>query len=75
MSQLQKPEEVEAVLRQYAQDLAPQAIKKLAAAFNSKSIGIKQLLMVLEMARSSSEEDGGTITPDQFLHCLHTVGF
>ena len=50
---------------------------QLASAFDSKSIGIKQLLMVLEMARSSSEEDGsgGAISADQFLHCLHTVGF
>lgn len=34
-------------------------------------IGVKQLLMVLEMARSGEE----TVTPDRFLECLHTCGF
>jgi hypothetical protein len=47
-------------------------------------IGIKQLLMVLEMARSDvdtddnsseSEKAAGNISPEQFLECLHTAGF
>ena len=34
-------------------------------------IGVKQLLMVLEMARSGDD----VLTPDKFLECLHTCGF
>jgi hypothetical protein len=34
-------------------------------------IGVKQLLMVLEMARSGDD----ALTPDKFLECLHTCGF
>ena len=37
----------------------------------TKPIGVKQLLMVLEMARA----DSACITPNNFLECLHTVGF
>lgn len=48
----------------------------------TKPIGIKQLLMVLEMARSDTvdpEEEGagpaGSISPAQFMECLNTAGF
>ena len=38
----------------------------------TKPIGIKQLLMILEMARI----DGiGKVTAENFLECLHTVGY
>lgn len=37
----------------------------------SKPIGIKQLLMVTEMARQEEE----TVSTDRFLECLHICGF
>ena len=50
-------------------------IASIATALSSP-IGVKQLLMVLEMARSDIEaETGGAITSDLFLQCLHTAGF
>mmetsp|Transcript_32437 Transcript_32437/g.33062 ORF Transcript_32437/g.33062 Transcript_32437/m.33062 type:complete len:789 (+) Transcript_32437:82-2448(+) len=53
---------------------------------NISPIGVKQLLMVLEMARSGEEEEEerererekgeyGIVTPERFLECLHTCGF
>lgn len=38
----------------------------------SKPIGVKQLLMVLEMARL---EETNKISADNFLECLHTIGY
>ena len=55
-------------------------IKDIASAV-TKPIGIKQLLMVLEMARSDTvdpDEEGagpGSISPEQFMECLNTAGF
>ena len=62
--------------------MTPMEIKNIAKAV-TKPIGIKQLLMVLEMARSDVEVDAdddsagppGSISPEQFLECLHTAGF
>eukprot|EP00522_Entomoneis_paludosa_P007154 CAMPEP_0172448666 /NCGR_PEP_ID=MMETSP1065-20121228/7629_1 /TAXON_ID=265537 /ORGANISM="Amphiprora paludosa, Strain CCMP125" /LENGTH=758 /DNA_ID=CAMNT_0013200223 /DNA_START=22 /DNA_END=2298 /DNA_ORIENTATION=+ len=39
-----------------------------------KPIGVKQLLMVAEMAQQGSEE-GGAVDPSLFMECLHTAGF
>ena len=39
----------------------------------SKPIGVKQLLMTVEMARASA--DGGRITADIFQECLNECGF
>ena len=99
VSQLQNPEEVAAVLTDYIigdaskgdgvqgpqqqqLKMTPQDIRDIAMTV-TKPIGIKQLLMALEMARSDVE--GGaddksagsscTITPNQFMECLCTVGF
>jgi vesicle-fusing ATPase len=44
----------------------------IAKAIN-KPIGIKQLLMVAEMAKQGSE--GGRVDPSVFMECLHTVGY
>jgi vesicle-fusing ATPase len=96
VSQLQGPSEIGAVLTDYIlgdasknQDsqqqqcsMTPMEIKNIAKAV-TKPIGIKQLLMVLEMARSDVEVDAdddragppGSISPEQFLECLHTAGF
>ena len=72
VSQLQSPPEFEAVLKENAPQLTPLELQSISGAL-SKPIGIKQLLMVLEMARPS---DGtSTISCDDFLECLHTVGF
>lgn len=38
-----------------------------------KPIGIKQLLMVAEMAKQGSE--GGKVSVSNFMECLHTVGY
>ena len=99
VSQLQNPEEVAAVLTDYIigdaskvdgvqgpqqqqLKMTPQDIKDIAMTV-TKPIGIKQLLMALEMARSDVEGGGDdkssdnscTITPNQFMECLCTVGF
>ena len=100
VSQLQNPEEVAAVLTDYIigdaskvdgvqgpqqqqLKMTPQDIKDIAMTV-TKPIGIKQLLMALEMARSdvegggddkSSSDNSCTITPNQFMECLCTVGF
>ena len=59
--------------------LAPGQIQSIATALTAP-IGVKQLLMVLEMARSDVDADAaaggsGTIGADLFLQCLHTAGF
>ena len=41
------------------------------AAVITNPIGIKQLLMVTEMARSDEE----TVSCERFLECLHTSGY
>jgi vesicle-fusing ATPase len=70
VSLLQTPAEYATVMKEYS-TMSAQQINSIAKAIN-KPIGIKQLLMVLEMARA---EFSDTVTPDQFLQCLHTVGF
>jgi vesicle-fusing ATPase len=91
-SLLHGPQEVGNVLKQYggAGSNFPH-LEEIAKAV-TKPIGIKQLLMVLEMARSSADDSDGNnntsglsaksssntasyITIEQFLVCLHTVGF
>jgi vesicle-fusing ATPase len=69
-SQLQAPDEVKAVLSYYSK-LDEEAINNIAVAL-SKPIGVKQLLLVLEMAK---EEDSEIVTPEGFLGCLHTIGY
>mmetsp|Transcript_3312 Transcript_3312/g.4575 ORF Transcript_3312/g.4575 Transcript_3312/m.4575 type:complete len:733 (-) Transcript_3312:177-2375(-) len=77
VSQLQQPVEIEKVLREFAHSMPVPAVKKISSAISSKPIGVKQLLLVLEMARSSAADLDGNdvVTPEQFLECLHTVGF
>lgn len=69
VSQLQTPIEYQSVLKQYSK-LSPAEINSISKAI-SKPIGVKQLLMVLEMA---SAEFHDHVTADQFLQCLVTVG-
>ncbi|CAM9579204.1 unnamed protein product [Phaeothamnion confervicola] len=66
---LQGPDEVKAVLRELV-PMAQADMDDIASAI-SKPIGIKQLLMVTEMARS----DADTVDCHRFLECLHTCGY
>jgi hypothetical protein len=68
---LQNPSEVEVVVRQYAAATPAESAATIASAV-TKPIGVKQLLMVLEMARSEGME---SIDPEHFIECLHTIGF
>ena len=70
VSQLQTPSEYQAVLREYSK-LPPATVTAISRAI-SKPIGVKQLLMVLEMALA---EFGDSMSVDQFMQCLTTVGF
>jgi len=65
--QLESPEEIAAALADRVPDDAQRAA--IAAAIN-KPIGVKQLLMVLEMAR---DPEGTGVDPNNFLACLHHV--
>lgn len=81
---LSSPTEIAAVLADQAPTMTPHDVEKLAGAI-TEPIGVKQLLMVTEMAKSggasstanASEADftvlPGAIDYSQFLFCLHTV--
>ena len=70
VSQLQSPDEIYSVLKKYASQLSDSAMKDISKSIN-KPISIKQLLMVLEMAKA----DDANISVEQFQECLITVGF
>ena len=70
VSQLQSPDEIYCVLKKYASQLSDSAMKDISKSIN-KPISIKQLLMVLEMAKT----DDSNISVEQFQECLITVGF
>ena len=70
VSQLQSPDEIYSVLKKYASQLSDSAMKDISKSIN-KPISIKQLLMVLEMAKA----DDSNISVEQFQECLITVGF
>jgi hypothetical protein len=70
VSQLQSPDEIYSVLKKYASQLSDNAMKDISKSIN-KPISIKQLLMVLEMAKT----DDSNISVEQFQECLITVGF
>lgn len=48
--------------------------RSIAKGMHNKSIGIKQLLMVAEMAKQGSDDKGG-VDVNVFMECLHTVGY
>eukprot|EP01034_Spumella_vulgaris_P025374 gene25374-31826_t len=80
VSLLQEPSEIAAVLKEYS-ELTPAECANIARSV-TQPIAVKQLLMVLEMAKAESfelaKETGSRanlITPNQFLNCLQTVGF
>ena len=78
VSCLQSVEEYNAVLGSIENcNLSAAECDELSASI-SKPIGIKQLLMVVEMARSNGEDDGGDegkVSPTSFIECLLTFGF
>lgn len=75
VNQLEFPEEISAVLGHYS-TLKPADLQAIAGSI-TKPIGVKQLLLVLEMAREFNSEgsDNDNFTADEFLTCLKTVGF
>jgi vesicle-fusing ATPase len=78
VSSLQTPEEYKAVLREVDNcSMTESEIDQISTSI-SKPIGIKQLLMVLEMARSNGEDygtDNEKVDPMSFIECLLTFGF
>jgi vesicle-fusing ATPase len=69
---LEEPKDVLEVLR-VAAHMDEKAARSIAKALHNKPIGIKQLLMVAEMAKQGSE--AGTVDVNIFMECLHTVGY
>lgn len=69
---LEEPKDVVEVLR-VAAHMDEKAARSIAKALHNKPIGIKQLLMVAEMAKQGSE--GGSVDVNIFMECLHTVGY
>ena len=50
--------------------------RQIAKATQDRPIGIKQLLMVAEMAKQGSGGDkDGSVDVNVFMECLHTVGY
>lgn len=68
---LDEPMQVVEVLR-VAAHMSERDARGIAKAI-TKPIGIKQLLMVAEMAKQGSE--GGKVDTSVFMECLHTVGY
>jgi vesicle-fusing ATPase len=69
---LEEPKDVAEVLR-VAAHMDEKAARSIAKALHNKSIGIKKLLMIAEMAKQGSE--GGKVDVNIFMECLHTVGY
>ena len=67
--QLQTSEEITTVLEKLV-PMSKDDILSIAASI-TRPIGIKQLLMITEMARSDEE----TVSSIRFLECLHTCGY
>lgn len=69
---LEEPKQVVEVLR-VAAHMNEKDARGVAKSIGHKAIGIKQLLMVAEMAKQGSEN--GQVDVSTFLECLTTVGF
>jgi len=69
---LQEASEITEVL-QHAAQVSMEVAKRIANSI-TKPIGIKQLLMVAEMARQASENPD-KLDVSTFMECLHTVGY
>mmetsp|Transcript_34882 Transcript_34882/g.84395 ORF Transcript_34882/g.84395 Transcript_34882/m.84395 type:complete len:763 (+) Transcript_34882:432-2720(+) len=71
---LDEPKDVCEVLR-VAAHMNEKDARSIAKAIHSKPIGIKQLLMVAEMAKQGTEGKHGSVDVNVFMECLHTVGY
>jgi vesicle-fusing ATPase len=71
---LEEPKDVCEVLR-VAAHMNEKDARSIAKSMHSKPIGIKQLLMVAEMAKQGSAGKKGTVDVNVFMECLHTVGY
>jgi len=78
---LEEPKDVCEVLR-VAAHMSKDDARRIAKAIQNKPIGIKQLLMVAEMAKQGTtldDPDGknskGSVDVNVFMECLHTVGY
>jgi vesicle-fusing ATPase len=69
VSMLQQPSEIVSVLKNFCA-LTIDELNRIASAI-TRPIGIKKLLMVLEMVQSSGDD----LNPDSFLSCLETCGY
>ena len=71
---LNRPEQISEVLRHAAQMSGPDATE--IADTITQPIGIKQLLMVAEMARQGTDSGNGEgVDVIDFMDCLRTVGY
>ena len=72
---LDEPKDVCEVLR-VAAHMNERDARSIAKAIQNKPIGIKQLLMVAEMAKQGTDSDkDGAVDVNVFMECLHTVGY
>ena len=72
---LDDPKDVCEVLR-VAAHMNERDARSIAKATQNKPIGIKQLLMVAEMAKQGTRGDmEGSVDVNVFMECLHTVGY
>ncbi|KAL3916948.1 MAG: hypothetical protein SGILL_004942 [Bacillariaceae sp.] len=72
---LEEPKDVCEVLR-VAAHMNERDARSIAKATQNKPIGIKQLLMVAEMAKQGTEGAAeGAVDVNVFMECLHTVGY
>ena len=67
--QLQAQDEIKTVLKELV-PMSSSDMDSIASAI-TRPIGIKQLLMITEMARSDEQ----TVECNRFLECLHTCGY
>jgi vesicle-fusing ATPase len=72
---LDEPKDVCEVLR-VAAHMNERDARSIAKAIQNKPIGIKQLLMVAEMAKQGTDgRSEGSVDVNVFMECLHTVGY
>jgi vesicle-fusing ATPase len=73
---LEEPKDVYEVVR-VAAHMNERDARSIAKAIQNTPIGIKQLLMVAEMAKQGTNNgpSEGSVDVNVFMECLHTVGY
>ena len=71
---LEEPKDICEVLR-VAAHMNEKDARSIAKGMHNKPIGIKQLLMVAEMAKQGTTGKSGGVDVNVFMECLHTVGY